>query len=154
MTSCNEFDDKLNAYVDDELPAGERQRVEAHLAICVACAREVARLRKLSAALAGYRPVLSGEALSRIHEAIAETWDLGVIRLARRISAVAASVVLFGSLYLTFFATDTATAGAVPAWEQAAIAPTAVQPVVDSAEGAEQVQLATWITTDLAGNRQ
>jgi len=35
----------LSAYVDDELAAGERQRVEAHVARCEACAQDLHTLR-------------------------------------------------------------------------------------------------------------
>src|SRR3954470_21939489 len=105
--SCNEIQN-LDAYADGELPADERSRIEQHLAICAACARELARLRKLSAIIGAYRPVLSSEALERIHNAVGQTWDVGILRIARRISAVAAAVVVAGSLYLTFFETEQA----------------------------------------------
>ena len=147
-TPCNE-QLPLDAFADGQLPPDDARRVEAHLAICVACAREVARLRKLSAVFAGYRPTLSPDALARLHDAVAQSWDVGVLRIARRISAVAASVVLFGSLYLTFFQADQATAGAVPTWEQAAIS--ASMPAAESADPADQhVQLAQWIVSDLS----
>ena len=152
--SCNEIQN-LDAYADGELPADERRRVEQHLAICAACARELARLRKLSAIIGAYRPVLSSDALERIHNAVGQTWDVGILRIARRISAVAAAVVLAGSLYLTFFETEQATA--VPVWEQAAV--TAVQPQDAQLAGAtvggeqQQVQLAEWIVSDLGASR-
>lgn len=154
--SCDQTQN-LEAYLDGELPEAQRRSVEAHLAICAACARELARLKKLSSALAGYRPVLSAEALERIHEAIGQSWDIGVLRLARRISAVAAAIVLCGSLYLTFFQTEqaSAVAAAPPVWEQTAISDVQQQDVqsaaAPSSTGAEQVQLAEWIVSDLSG---
>jgi anti-sigma factor RsiW len=140
----------LDAYADGELPPDQRVRIEQHLASCGVCARELARLRKLSAIMAAYRPTLSADALERFHNAIGESWDVGVLRIARRISAVAAAVVLAGSLYLTFFEAEQA--AAVPVWEQAAVS---VQPQPDaqlagaSAGGEQQVQLAEWIVSDL-----
>jgi anti-sigma factor (TIGR02949 family) len=38
--TCEETFRRLDDYVDRELPLGERQRVEAHLADCLDCARE------------------------------------------------------------------------------------------------------------------
>jgi anti-sigma factor RsiW len=153
MTNSCDQTQYLEAYLDGELPDAERRRVEQHIAICAACTRELARLRRLSAAFAGYRPTLSSEALDRIHDAVANTWDLGVIRFARRISAVAAAVVLAGSLYLTFFQAEQATA--VPVWEQTAITGVAQQQQdaqLASAPGnVEQAQLAEWIVSDLGG---
>jgi anti-sigma factor RsiW len=149
MTNCNE-NQYLDAYVDGELPAADRERFEAHLTICAACAREVARLRQLSSLFTAYRPTLPADALDRLHDAVAQTWDLGVIRLARRISAVAASVVLFGSLYLTLFQTEQATAS-LPVWEQSAVSGTL--PATESADAEPQVQLAQWIVSDLSTGR-
>ncbi len=44
--TCRE---NLSAYLDNELPAGEKAALESHLASCAACARELAELRKVSA---------------------------------------------------------------------------------------------------------
>lgn len=149
MTSSCDQSQYLEAYLDDELPEPDRRRVQQHLAICAACSRELARLRRLSGAFANYRPMLSADALDRIHDAVANAWDIGVIRLSRRISAVAAAVVLAGSLYLTFFQAEQATA--VPVWEQAAVSrPADVQSADPTANG-EQAQLAEWIVSDLSG---
>jgi anti-sigma factor RsiW len=41
----DQFTDRLSDYVDDELDAGERAAVEAHLAACAECRRVVAELR-------------------------------------------------------------------------------------------------------------
>lgn len=146
-SSCNE-NQYLEAYLDGELPAADRRRVEQHIAICDACTRELARLRRLSGMFASYRPTLSADALSRIHDAVGETtWDLGIIRLSRRISAVAAAVVLAGSLYLTFFQAEQATA--VPVWEQAAVSRPTPADVQTSEQVGDQAQLAEWIVSDL-----
>src|SRR5215471_13675921 len=44
-----EWTDKLSDYLDDELPAGERAAVEAHLAGCAECARVLADLKRVVA---------------------------------------------------------------------------------------------------------
>ena len=43
----------LGAYLDGELPSGERARVDVHLAGCAACSAELAELRALDAGLRG-----------------------------------------------------------------------------------------------------
>jgi hypothetical protein len=51
-------DDKqqLVAYVYGELPAEDREAVERHLALCAACAAEVAGFGEVRSALAGWQP--------------------------------------------------------------------------------------------------
>jgi anti-sigma factor (TIGR02949 family) len=48
---CAAAPDQLSAWVDGELDPSERQQVQAHLAQCPECAREVDVLRRLSALL-------------------------------------------------------------------------------------------------------
>jgi len=50
----------LTAYVDGELPAGRRRRVERHLATCEACSRELDALRRLDSILASGAPPAVG----------------------------------------------------------------------------------------------
>jgi anti-sigma factor RsiW len=159
--SCDQIP-YLDAYLDGELPDADRRRVEQHLAACGECATELSRLRRLSAMIAGHRtPALSAAVLARIHDAVeAERPDLMILSLARRISAVAAAVVLAGSLYLTFFEAPQVTAASAPppVWEQVAVSgvPEA-QPVAPASAQAggqvntDQVQLAEWIVSDLGG---
>lgn len=45
--------ERLSAYMDGELPAAEAHRMEAHLAVCEECRRELAELRRLQALLRG-----------------------------------------------------------------------------------------------------
>lgn len=44
-----DFRDNLSAYLDGELPAGEKAALEGHLASCADCARELEELRSVSA---------------------------------------------------------------------------------------------------------
>ncbi|MCC6536021.1 MAG: zf-HC2 domain-containing protein [Bryobacterales bacterium] len=70
---CNEVLARLSAYLDGELPAGERAQVDAHLAACPNCARfggDVAGLLERLPA----QPELSGEAARRLHEAVRNSW--------------------------------------------------------------------------------
>jgi anti-sigma factor RsiW len=60
--------DKLNAYIDAELPPAEQQGIEQHLATCHACALRVLAATKLKAATAraGHRFAPRPEALTRL----------------------------------------------------------------------------------------
>ncbi|MCP4518015.1 MAG: hypothetical protein GY824_22640, partial [Delftia sp.] len=49
------------AYLDDELSAEERARIEAHLATCESCAQELEMLRGLQAGLAATLPAALGQ---------------------------------------------------------------------------------------------
>jgi anti-sigma factor RsiW len=51
-----EFSDKLSDYLDDELSAGERAEVEAHLAACTQCAAVLADLKRVVARAKGLEP--------------------------------------------------------------------------------------------------
>ena len=63
MADC-EYQVKVHAYHDGELPPLERQWVEVHLKTCPACARELEDLRRLSGLFASARlPELSPSAL-------------------------------------------------------------------------------------------
>ncbi len=46
--SCDEFVRMAGAYLDGELPDNERRRFEDHLAVCDACRRELAELKRLT----------------------------------------------------------------------------------------------------------
>ena len=45
--SCDEIEELLTAYVDDELPADDRDRVDTHLAGCESCRQTLADLTAL-----------------------------------------------------------------------------------------------------------
>jgi len=46
--SCDEFDRMASAYLDGELADRQRRRFEEHLAVCDACKRELAELKRLT----------------------------------------------------------------------------------------------------------
>ena len=50
--SCDEFKGSMMGYLDGELDAEQRARLESHLAACEACTREMGELRKLKEELA------------------------------------------------------------------------------------------------------
>ena len=51
MTHAGHVEDRLGAYLDAELEAGERAAVESHLHACASCREELAALREVHAAL-------------------------------------------------------------------------------------------------------
>ena len=49
----DQWTDRLSEYLDDELPPGERSRLEAHLRQCVACGAVLADLKRIAARASG-----------------------------------------------------------------------------------------------------
>jgi anti-sigma factor (TIGR02949 family) len=71
--SCGEVLDRLSAYLDGELPAEERARVEAHLRGCDTCARFGGEFRATVRALRAHllRPAkLPAEVQERLRAAL------------------------------------------------------------------------------------
>ncbi len=68
--TCPEVQERLSAWLDRELPGEEHDLVVAHLDGCLACSRELARLRALDAALGEIEvavpPQLAAKVLSRL----------------------------------------------------------------------------------------
>ncbi len=63
---CKDFEVLISGYLDGELRADDRQRIEAHLAACPACRREYAVMKSLAA---GTAAAFTGEDLPM------EAWD-------------------------------------------------------------------------------
>jgi anti-sigma factor RsiW len=57
MTACEREREAIGALVDGELEGAERAAVEAHLAGCTGCRKELEELRRLAAAFASLPPV-------------------------------------------------------------------------------------------------
>jgi len=55
--TCHDAREQLSALIDDALGAEERSAVEAHLATCAECRRELQRLRGTVALLRAIEPV-------------------------------------------------------------------------------------------------
>jgi anti-sigma factor RsiW len=73
MLRCNK--QKLSAYVDGELSAAQKRRIQKHLQECDQCALE---LKKLQKAMASLKPAksakLSATKRRALHAAIAQSW--------------------------------------------------------------------------------
>jgi anti-sigma factor RsiW len=109
---------KLDAYHDGELRGEELASFEQHLAECSECSRQLAQLRAMSALLAAAPQVkLSQIAMHRLHRRIdAGGADQGLLRLGWTMSAIAASLLLVGSVWLTRMSNPPATPEAAPPW--------------------------------------
>src|SRR5436305_9445794 len=91
----------LSAYIDGELLPADRDRLEAHVRNCPACAQELEVMRGVSGALRDIQfDELKPHELSRIHEAIDESADQPILRVGMALSAVAASILIVGSAWL------------------------------------------------------
>jgi anti-sigma factor RsiW len=112
------FFSRTGAYLDRELPAAEREAYEAHLSGCRECARELARLERLSRFLSvgrtpefgGPRPLWKAE-LSRQR----------LVRFAEVLTAAAAVVIAVCGFWLSRLNRPPDSA-ATPAWERLAVA--------------------------------
>lgn len=147
MTEC-EWTIRLSAYHDGELPEADVMAVEQHVSQCPACQRDLRQYRKLSVLIGREEiPELAGATLEKMKDAIEWEGNPVILRLARRMTGIAAAVVIGGALWLM---TGNSLASNTPTplhdWEAAAVSPVAdaTQPNTGDA------QLAEWIVTDLS----
>jgi anti-sigma factor RsiW len=99
------YRERLSAFHDGELPEAAARELERHVAECAACAAELAEMRELSRSFADLgREDMTPSGLARAHQAAdAAADDLAspVLRVAALLTAVAASVLLIGSAWLS-----------------------------------------------------
>jgi anti-sigma factor RsiW len=101
MAACAYSQERLGAYYDGQLDAAGREEVERHLRACGACAERLAEWRGMSTLFAEAQgPRLSQIGLHRLHVNLDLMIDRGLLRLVRGLSAIAASVLLVGTLWL------------------------------------------------------
>lgn len=92
---------QLEAYHDGHLDAAARDRIESHLAECEPCRSFLVHLRAISRLFAtAPRARLSHIAAHRLQQNVEAAMQSGVVRWARVLGAVAACIVLGGSLRL------------------------------------------------------
>src|SRR5258706_4804707 len=105
MTECD-FHPQLDAYHDRELNAEARQRFEEHLKECPTCSRELSAMRAISARIESALPHdIDATESSRIHAVVDRVADeqpesLPLLRTAGLLSALAASVLIIGGVWL------------------------------------------------------
>jgi anti-sigma factor RsiW len=100
MTACEPS--LLSAYLDDEVDAATRHRVETHVVTCVTCAAELAELRGLAQALASsdLGPDLTSDELARVHDALDDAADAPVWRIGGTLGLIAASILVVSATWL------------------------------------------------------
>ena len=147
-----ERSEQVHRYHDGELPAGERDALEAHLKSCAECTELLRELQAVSRMFAGASMATApDDAMQRIRAARYVLPDAGVLKIAGWLTAAAAAILL----------------AALPVWRQeyhveAPIATNtevldtvAVMPPGDNENSQnELVALAQWMSDDLSANER
>jgi hypothetical protein len=121
--------------------------MEAHLPGCALCQRELRDYRRLSLMVGQADiPELAASTLTRMKRQIHREGNLLILRMARRMTGVAAAVLVAGSIWLMSVNSSDTTPTQVHDWEAAAVSPS----VDSSQQNTGDVQLAEWIETDLS----
>lgn len=147
MNEC-EYGRKISAAYDEEIPEEERRQLEQHMRQCPRCRRELRQIRALSELLRDlYPPSMSADFASRVHESLSGVNPLpAVLCTARRLTAVAATVLVGCVVWLWQFDAVGAGSAGVPAqWERVIIS------ARDEglSEASQDELLAQWIIEDL-----
>lgn len=96
-------------YFDGRLGAAAAAEVEAHLPGCADCAAELAQLRALSAALrSAPLPRASAEFVARLQDLAQEVPELSIMPFVRRLTAMAAAILVFASVHWSLHRLPTA----------------------------------------------
>lgn len=144
MATCP-FGEHLSAYHDGQLDERQRSEIERHLPNCPSCSAELGQLRDLSAMFASApRARLSQIAMHRLHARVEEAMDEPLLRFVRVLSAIAACVLVAGSMWLVRMRdvrTVENTTPAAPPWADVGVAS-------DSPSGAYSTPAAAWYLAD------
>lgn len=97
-TQCDLIRELLSPYIDDELDAAERQKVDSHLSLCQSCRDEFDSIRK-TISLVQSMPVIKPRRSFAISEIKKKTWDGGL-------KALSAATVLVAVLLLVIIIGD------------------------------------------------
>jgi len=143
----------LAAYMDGELDAAAKARVEEHLKSRVMCAQELELLKSASQLISSYDfQDITDEEITRIHDAVDEVADQRVWRIGGAMGLIAASVLIVSVAWLNVLSPRTqkntvATAPA-PAWERMAMS---LRPEL-LPEDQNEIQIAAqWMLDALSG---
>jgi anti-sigma factor RsiW len=150
MRPCNSL--HLTAYLDGALDRESQERVEDHVLVCSACAEELHALRR-SIGLLRTLPYqgLRRANLKKLHAAIDdEAADHAIWRLAGRLAALAASILVIASVWLMespVTRPQSAVASkSIQPWEQLAMT-LCVDPL--AADDSVQFAVTTWMIESL-----
>jgi anti-sigma factor RsiW len=144
---------QIYAYYDGELPAEQRQAVEAHLRECTQCRELLAQLQALSSLFVSARlEPMPGGAIERLEAAWDSAQDRAILRISSWLTAAAAAV-LVGAIMFVPKESSAVTTEAPGVWQEVAVNTPVEQR--DSAR-AESVVLAQWMADEVSarGERQ
>ncbi len=152
MTPC-EFSEQLGPYVDGELDAARGAALELHLPACPPCTDDLAELRGLKqlfvAAASGAGGFAFPDAVRRrLHDHVDSLADMGLLRIGRALSGVAACVLVGSALWLTS-ASRPPVERPIAAWEASAL----LMPVAAGPSSAEDHASPEWVINDLSGDQ-
>jgi len=140
---------EVNAYHDGELPPEDARRLEAHLAQCAVCARELGELRSLSRVLSDVpMPDAPAKVIERLYDTVAAAREVAVVRLAESLIAAAAAILIVCAAWIWGVGGGSESrVAAANTWEWAA-----VTPHVETSSDTQQI--AQWIVDDLSLERR
>jgi|SRR5438067_53649 len=143
---------QVHLYHDGELPAEQREALEAHLCQCTECAALLSELRSLSRLFAAAPMAqIEPDAMQRLREARYILPDTGVLRIAGWLTAAAAAVLLAALPMLHREDRNTETANVA----SADVLDVAVTPPTDAENTHNDlVALAQWMSDDLSANER
>ena len=120
--NCQEIRNRLDAYVDGELPAGEAEKVNRHLEACPACRHQAEVLRQIGSALdllppltappRLYRKALGAYRKGMAAPSLADWWRNLTIAMRSAVCGAALAGLLCGAVMATSIVTPTSQDGA------------------------------------------
>jgi len=100
MSECS-YQSSLASYYDGQMPPETARDLERHVPTCAACAAELKALSRISRLLETARPeAIRPDELARVHQAVHEIDDRGVLRLVIGLSGIAASILIISAAWL------------------------------------------------------
>jgi anti-sigma factor RsiW len=138
----------VSIYHDGELSPEHARRLEAHMAQCAVCARELRELRGLSRALGDAAvPEAPAKVIERLHDTVSTAREAAIITLAKRLIAAAAAILIVCTAWMWgLFGGTESRAKTTNPWEWVAVAPQAEM-------SSDAQQIAQWIVDDLSSGR-
>lgn len=144
---------QVHLYHDGELPAEQRDALEAHLRSCDDCQALLSELRSMSRLFAAAPMAkIQPDALQRLREARYILPDTGVLKIAGWLTAAAAAVLIAALPMLHQDDRNTQTANVS---SNADVLDVAVTPPTDTENSRNDlVALAQWMSDDLSANER
>ena len=143
MSECPD-NQRLSAFLDGELEAGECEAIERHVPECEACAAAMRDFRQISRLVGHWKmPEISSSGLRKLHTKIDVMGWRRLERLAFTLSSMAAALVVATVLWTSENSQATTT---IALWEQAAVAPAEYA----SGNSTPEASMAQWVVDDLS----